>query len=57
MELLDIVDENNNLTGKSLDREIVHKDGLWHREVAVIILNEEGKMLSDPGRAGREGKK
>ncbi len=45
MELLDVVDENNNLTGESLDREIVHKDGLWHREVAVIIINEEGKIL------------
>lgn len=45
MELLDLVDENNNLTGKSIDREIIHKEGLWHREVAVIIINEEGKML------------
>ena len=45
MELLDIVDENNNLTNKVIDREIVHKEGLWHREVAVIILNKEGKML------------
>jgi len=45
MELLDVVDENNNLTGDVIDREIVHKEGLWHREVAVIILNEQGKML------------
>ena len=45
MELLDLVDEKNNLTGKSIDREIIHKEGLWHREVACIILNSEGKML------------
>ena len=45
MELLDIVDEKNNLTGKSIDREIVHKEGLWHREVGVIIINEKGELL------------
>lgn len=45
MELLDVVDENNELTGKAIDREIVHGNGLWHREVAVIIANKEGKIL------------
>ena len=45
MELLDIVDENNNLTGKVVDREIVHSEGLLHREVGVIILNEKGELL------------
>ena len=41
MELLDVVDENNNLTGKQEEREIVHRDGLWHREVAIWIMNEK----------------
>lgn len=45
MELLDIVNENNELTGDIVEREIVHEMGLWHREVAVIIVNKEGKML------------
>ena len=45
MELLDIVDEENNLTGKVEDREIIHKKGLWHREVGICIMNEEGKVL------------
>ena len=45
MELLDIVDENNELVGKKEDREIVHKDGLWHREIAVWIMNEKGEIL------------
>lgn len=45
MELLDIVNDNNELIGKIEDRKIVHEIGLWHREVAVIIINEEGKML------------
>ncbi len=37
MELLDIVDENNNLTGKTEEKEVIHKKGLYHREVAVWI--------------------
>lgn len=45
MELLDVVDENNNLTGKQEDREIVHRDGLWHREIAIWIINEKGEIL------------
>ncbi len=45
MELLDIVDSNDKLTGEKKDREIIHRDGLWHREVGVIILNEKNEML------------
>ena len=45
MELLDVVDENNNLTGRQEDREIVHREGLWHREVAIWIVNEKGEIL------------
>lgn len=60
MELLDVVDENNQLTGITEDREVVHKKGLWHREVAVWIMNEKGEMLvqkraankANPGKWG-----
>lgn len=45
MEILDVVDENNNLTGKTEDRKIVHEKGLWHREVAAWIMNEKGEVL------------
>lgn len=45
MELLDVVDENNKLTGISEDKEIIHKKGLWHREACIWIMNKEGKML------------
>ena len=45
MELLDVVDENNNLIGRKEDREIIHRDSLWHREVAIWIMNEKGEML------------
>lgn len=45
MELLDVVDENNNLTGEKTDRKIIHEKGLWHREIVVHIINEKKEML------------
>ena len=42
MEYLDVVDENNNLIGKNEERNIIHEKGIWHREVAVWIINEKG---------------
>ena len=44
MELLDVVDENNNLIGIKEDKSIIHEKGLLHREIAVIIQNENGKL-------------
>ena len=45
MEYLEIVDEENNLTGKTEERDIVHAKGIWHREIAVWIMNEKGEIL------------
>lgn len=44
MELLDVLDEYGNLTGKKEDKDKIHEKGLWHREVAVLIRNEKGKF-------------
>lgn len=38
MEYLDVVDENNK-------RNIIHEKEIWHREVAVWIMNEQGEIL------------
>lgn len=45
MELLDVVDENNQLTGERCDRKEIHEKGLWHREVTIIIINQEKQIL------------
>lgn len=45
MELLDVVDENNELTGKVMQRDDVHDQEILHREVAVWIMNEKGEVL------------
>lgn len=45
MELIDVIDENNKLTGEVLDRKEIHEKGLWHRQVSCWIMNKEGKIL------------
>jgi len=56
MEYLDIVDENNHLTGKKAEREYIHKNGIWHREVSVWIINMEGELLLQKRAANKKEK-
>lgn len=43
MEILDIVDENGNSTGKTIERELAHQQGILHRTAHVwIVRNKEG---------------
>lgn len=45
-ELLDLVDENNILTGVVKSREAVHRDKVdWHRVVHIWIMNDRGEFL------------
>src|SRR4030042_5970600 len=43
-ELVDVIDENNNVTGHELKTK-VHQEGLRHRVAAVLLQNKEGKYL------------
>lgn len=43
-EKLDIVDEDDNVIGQDT-RENIHKNGLLHREIHVIIYNDRGGIL------------
>lgn len=45
MEFLDVVDEDNQLLGKVEEREVIHREGIWHREIAIWVMNEEGEIL------------
>ncbi len=45
MELIDIVDENNKLTGQIEDRWVAYDKGLWRRTVSCWIMNEKGEIL------------
>ena len=64
MELLDVLDENGNYTGRAEERQIVHSDGLWHIHVGVWIMNKKGELLFqkrsmekkvNPGKWSRTG--
>ncbi len=45
MELLEILDAEGHATGEVLDKEIVHKKGLYHKEVALLLVNDKGEIL------------
>ena len=42
-ELLRVLDENGNPTGRFEKREIVHVNKLFHNEVALWIIDKENK--------------
>lgn len=60
-ERLLVLNSDGSSTGQHEDRKIIHKQGLWHREVAAIVLREDGtfaiitrssKKKSYPGAKG-----
>ena len=44
-ELLQVLDENGNPTGRFEKREIVHNNKLFHNEVALWIIDKENKKV------------
>lgn len=54
MELLDVVDENNNITGQKEDRDIIHTKGILHREVAIWVMNDIGEVLVQKRAASKK---
>lgn len=45
MELLEVLNANGEPTGEILDKNIIHKEGKYHKEVALILLNNKGEIL------------
>ncbi len=45
MELLEVLNENGEPTGEILDKNKIHKEGKYHKEVALILLNDRGEIL------------
>jgi len=45
MELIDILDERGNPTGKAIAKTEVHRSGLWHRTVHIWIIDGKGRIL------------
>ena len=44
-ELFDVLNERGEYTGKIESREKCHKEGLWHKAVALFIINSKGQVL------------
>ena len=44
-ELIDVLDENGIKTGQIMQRNEIHKQGLWHRAIVVAIINEKNEIL------------
>lgn len=45
MEYFDVLDELGNITGKKIEREKAHKEGIWHRIVRIWLINSMGEVL------------
>ncbi|HNX10794.1 MAG TPA: NUDIX domain-containing protein [bacterium] len=45
MELIDIVDEEGNITGIAKKKVEVHSQGLWHRTAHVWCINSQNEIL------------
>lgn len=45
MELLEYFDEENTKAIGIAERDYIHKNNLWHREVAIWILNDKNEVL------------
>ncbi len=45
MELLEVLNEDGETTGKVLDKNEIHKYGKYHKEVALMLLNDKGEIL------------
>ena len=54
MEWIDIVDENNQLTGQVEDRWVAYDKGLWKRTVSCWIMNEKGEVLLQKRTANKK---
>ena len=54
MEYFEVLDELGNKTGEIKERELVHKDGNWHRAVHIWIINDLCEILLQKRSAKKE---
>lgn len=44
-EMLLVLDEEGNSTGKLLNRKYIHENGVFHNEVACVVINNKQEIL------------
>lgn len=45
MELFDVLNERGEYTGEVVERDVCHKEGLWHKAVVVFIISKDKKRV------------
>ena len=45
MEMLEYFDENNIKALGTAERDYIHKNNLWHREISIWVMNENDEVL------------
>jgi isopentenyl-diphosphate delta-isomerase type 1 len=53
MEIFDIYDASGQPIGQAR-RELVHRQGIWHRAVNVFLFNSKGELLIQQRSAGKD---
>lgn len=53
-ELIDILDENGDKTGKIVTRKQVHQQGLCHRIIVVAVIDKNGHLLMQQRSKNKE---
>ncbi len=53
-ELIDILDDEGNYTGKRLMKSEAHKNGIFHPTVHIWFYNKEGEILIQQRAASKE---
>lgn len=54
MELLDYYDSENKEKLGTKERDLVHEENLWHREVTVWVINEKKELLIEKRSANKK---
>lgn len=45
MELIDVLDNNGKKIGKVIDKDIAHRDGIWHGAIHLLIISEDRRCI------------
>lgn len=45
MEMLEYYNDDNTLSMGVAERSYIHQNNLWHREIAVWLINEKNELL------------
>lgn len=54
MELLEYYDSENNQKLGIKERDLIHEENLWHREISVWVLNERNEVLIQKRSANKK---